>query len=600
MRVSSLRILSAIVSLCVVAGTQTRAADPDWAALPALMKPAPDTKPGATDIKVVKATSDERNLYLFVEGFSPHSENEPVTVEVGGKLAKFDRAVNRLLVTLDGDGLDGQPWVVNFQDGQPKCSAPAVAVEYRPKLEGVQLSVPLKELGAAPITISVMSQKLYLIKDDMVGLELSFQLPQAGTTVLRIPALPALAGQPKITGLTAKPQVGGVEITWDAGRKVRYQVEVLTPSGEVVAKAKNSYLLRHQRARVVDLKPGRYQAKVTVSDSLNNQVSGTTETFEVPAPDKNAPANNWLSVQGKYIVNSEGNSVRLVGMARCQYHEGHENNLFGSWEGQIAHYKQSGINTIRFAFSKNRDVTPDRDLLQELGPERFVEEIIVPDVQKAMDAGLYVVLDDHHIRTTIEDRYKWIPLWEAIAKRYKDEPRIAMYEPWNESYVDPTGLSPDSAAAIRQWYKDCIAAIRKHDTRHIILVSDWNAGWGFATESMWSPDSFQIDAPYNQVAFSKHMAKDHCNAEFVANGLDAVADRWDVPLVIGELELEPDLQTADDLARLLAILKDDPRNYSVWFWRPHADDAIFASVWAPWAREYATPVDFAKPTPAAK
>jgi hypothetical protein len=242
-----------------------------------------------------------------------------------------------------------------------------------------------------------------------------------------------------------------------------------------------------------------------------------------------------------------------------------------------------------------------RNNLYAIGYDDFVEKYIDPEVQAIIEAGMYVILDSHHISGTIEEAYARIPLWEAIAKRYKDEPRIAIYELWNESYLKPTGLSPASAPALRKWYADCIKAIRQFDARHVVLVSDWNAGWGSATDSMWAPLNFKPDEPYNQVAFSKHMAKDHCNGHFVSSCLDSIVNKWNVPLIIGELELEPGLQTANDLDNLLKLLNSNPNHYSVWLWRPHPDKVIFADVWSPWAQKYASPIpeDFGTGRPAA-
>ncbi|MDD3154653.1 MAG: hypothetical protein PHS41_07275 [Victivallaceae bacterium] len=115
---------------------------------------------------------------------------------------------------------------------------------------------------------------------------------------------------------------------------------------------------------------------------------------------------------------------------------------------------------------------------------------------------------------------------------------------------------------------------------------------------MWAQDKFRPDPTGAQVVFNKHMAKDHCNSKFVSKAIDALAARWNVPFLIGELQLEPKLQSAETLQELLQLLTNNAHQYGVLFWRPHPDQVIFADIWSSWALQYASPVPFpAKPLP---
>lgn len=98
------------------------------------------------------------------------------------------------------------------------------------------------------------------------------------------------------------------------------------------------------------------------------------------------------------------------------------------------------------------------------------------------------------------------------------------------------------------------------------MVSDWNAGWGGATESMWAPNGFRPDGPGNQVIFSKHIAKDHCTREFLAAYVDEVSQRWDVPMLVGEFELGTPFMNEDAFRLYLEWLGDNPGKYGWWAW----------------------------------
>ena len=560
---------------------------PSWKTITPILQADPKEVPSAApDVRAIRVYSDSQYLWILVEGASPDAVAKGV--EIGGKAVSFTKTLNRWFLTLSGEQLNDRSWTIDFSDGQPRCSLPEAACRYVPELQATEVRVPLAVLGVGPITLAASAQTLFFVQDGMVGHEASRRLPSRGSVALAIFGLPQLTGNPSIKKLACEPEPGCVAVAFDADRKVAYDITIADMSGKIVGSARNSYPVRRQRAYVVDLPSGRYRATLSLVDSAGRRVAVTSDFFDISQPDPEKQ-DRFLQVKGKFIVDGAGKQVRLVGMARCQYLDKYEDSLWGGLGAQLAHYRALGINCIRLAVSPMRQGRPGEDLYETLGPERFVDEVIAPDVTAILASGLYVIIDDHHIKTTIEQRDRWIPLWEAIARRYRDEPRVVMYELWNEPNLDPSGLSPASAPAIQDWYRRCIAAIRKVDQRHILLVSDWNAGWGAATESMWASDDFLIDEPYHQVAFSKHLAKEHCNEAFVAQNLDRVADQWNIPLVIGELELEQDLQTSDDLSRFLGIMGKDPRSYSVWLWRPHPDKSIFADIWSPWAKGYASP-----------
>ncbi len=537
--------------------------------------------------KSIRLAREKDDLVVRLEGMNSDELGKTDIQIAGERYSKFERAV---ILHLSGEDCTDREFKISLSDaGSP--TMPGQPVTRRPEKGTLEILLPLAEFGRGPLEFHAVVQTLFFARPGMVGREASVRYPETGNLLLHIDGVPAIETPAKITDVTIANEPGTLSVRWKNNLKCRGSVTLCNRDGQTAATRDYQQFSRDARVDFAGLAPGTYQVEIRTA-ALNGTSDKTSRAdIEVRAPEAAARNDPWLRVQGKYIVDASGAPFRMVGMARCQYHDDHEKRIFGPLDLQLAHYKAMGINTIRLAINHNRDYDRNGDYYR-MGWEEFIDRHVDPEVQAIINAGMYVILDSHHITGTIEEAYRRIPMWEALARRYRNEPLIAVYELWNESYLKPTGLSPESAPALRKWFKECIAAIRRYDRRHIIMVSDWNAGWGAATESMWTPDAFRIDEPYGQVVFSKHMAKDHCNPAFVANNLDRVANQWNIPLVIGEMELEPDLQTAADLQRLLDLLSADANQYGIWFWRPHQDKTIFADVWSPWALKYASPVPF--------
>ncbi|MBN1554247.1 MAG: cellulase family glycosylhydrolase, partial [Phycisphaerae bacterium] len=181
--------------------------------------------------------------------------------------------------------------------------------------------------------------------------------------------------------------------------------------------------------------------------------------------------------------------------------------------------------------------------------------------------------------------------WETAAKEFKDEPRIAMFQILNEPTFPEGQCRPEFAERVREITKDMIRRIRKHDKRHIILVSDWNVGWGWATESQWKPVNFDPGDPRRQVAFSKHVSGEHCTEAFMAGGVDRVADLYDVPMIFDEVE-NNDLMMQTQTAWFYNYLYRNPRKYSFAVWVCGQYWPEFPQITAAFANAYLPPAPF--------
>src|SRR5262249_943179 len=246
------------------------------------------------------------------------------------------------------------------------------------------------------------------------------------------------------------------------------------------------------------------------------------------------------------------------------------------------------------------------DLIREQGIEAFIDHEIAPQVTAVIAQGMVAILDLHRyyddktmpaMSDDARARYLFdavIPLWEHLARRYKDEPMIAMYELWNEPRwpgydVGDVGQIP----ALRQWYAAAVRAIRQIDARHIILVSDHNAGWGSGREQMWIAPGGELIAIDTvrppQIAYSHHAA-----ALSEGRGANERAEMFSrhyaVPVVYGEGELQPGVDGNDRLGdqqpvflrRLVARLLDNGLCQAWQGWRSGMDE--WQDVWLPLIR----------------
>jgi len=302
------------------------------------------------------------------------------------------------------------------------------------------------------------------------------------------------------------------------------------------------------------------------------------------APD----VDRWLRVEGRFIVDASGQPFRLVGMGRYEPERGMDNKTIGSIDEICVYYKNRGMNAMRLAIGGRNDWLPGCDVAQYGGFDGYIDKVVDPEVQACKRHGMYVLLDLHVGDADEDTAYNWfIPFWQAAARRYRDEPWIAAYELWNEPNWKPIALKPESAEPIRKWYKACTDAIREIDRRHIILVSDWNAGWGAATETQWEPVGFEPGDPVDQIAFSKHIARDHCTTEWLENWVDRISRKWSAPILIGEFELGGEFMDAPSLEVFGKWLEGSDGRYGWFSW---STGAGFEEQWEPVARRYASEV----------
>jgi len=139
-------------------------------------------------------------------------------------------------------------------------------------------------------------------------------------------------------------------------------------------------------------------------------------------------------------------------------------------ERDFADVKSLGADVIRL---------PVRMHSMTGGPPHYtVEPLLFKFLDTAVDwaekYGIYIIIDNHSfdpVKNTENDIDKiLIPVWEQVAKRYKDRSDYVVYEILNE----PHGISDSRWGEVQGM---AINAIRKYDAKHFIIAggTDYNS-----------------------------------------------------------------------------------------------------------------------------
>lgn len=259
----------------------------------------------------------------------------------------------------------------------------------------------------------------------------------------------------------------------------------------------------------------------------------------IPAPRLAGTDHLWLRVKGRRIVTSAKANGGERPFVPVGVGYGKDVILHGHDEEVASFCKKMGLNTIRLAFYNQYFNSRAFEPLDF----RDVTAFIDPVLDAAKRHGLYVILDDHaYFKDEIDEatargeqkgagwttaRFEdWVKCWGRVAEHYRNEPYILGYELCNEPVCEP--------AVARKWYKRAIDEIRRHDTRHIVIVGTHHWSHSRAMAATWEGVADKIDAPYGNVVFSFHDYPLDDPPEKVANYLAAFQDRYGVPVLCTE------------------------------------------------------------------
>jgi endoglucanase len=164
------------------------------------------------------------------------------------------------------------------------------------------------------------------------------------------------------------------------------------------------------------------------------------------------------------------------------------------------------------------------------GFDRNINDNFVPlDLWKRHDARGRPIYQDITVR-----------LWQRLAARYKNDPRVAMYDLINEPHKmnSENGLSDDNRE-LNALYSRLITTIRANGDNHLILLE----GNGYGNEyTSLTPDKLRISNRSNLV-YNAHRywcpnnpatADPNPNQINLIHNLRAFRDQWQVPVWVGE------------------------------------------------------------------
>lgn len=368
--------------------------------------------------------------------------------------------------------------------------------------------------------------------------------------------------------------------------------------------------------------------------SLEILVSFLLALFSIPRASSSTISQTntpWISLSKnaagpRHLVDSSGKPFYVFGMARCQACENDESQ-YGDAYDLANHFKNLGCNTMRLAVSSRKDTKPGVDLVEECGGwneagmNKFIDKYVEPDLRAIISIGMYVILDLHEYPPNQTNpvnpadivayaRNRYIPMWKLLAQRYANEPMIIMFELWNEPYpAVPMSLSLgadgkvssgpyagyDWNTQIRQFYIDCVSQVRQYDTKHVLLLSDYNAGWGTAWGTTWGSNPYIADPVYKNIIFSVHAAAQQLQAQYTyfSNYWKDISTNNNIALHFGEIETEDYMATNTSMQNLVNYLSSSKstHHFPAILWRPHDDVSNYVSIWNGFAKTYTSYVD---------
>lgn len=556
---------------------------------------AKDTKE-APYVRNLSASTSGGNLVLRFEGDLRLGRQTEARNELWD--STFHHADTTLLITLNNEALVDSIWNVGPDSAGKLLIKPGGSLVSATD-EAVTISIPLKQIKYSPLMLSAEIKRTYYINaENMAGGEGRNLFSTAtGPAVFYVPGLQAKTASPVVKGLKAAAVTSdSVTLQWTTANRTDTSI-TLKAEGRQHRVVTQPLLLNSHKLTITDLRPNTvYTASVSGKDIAGGGMRAALLKFRTPASKAAKGAESyWLSVKGKYIVDASGKPYPLGGYSVFPGEIWFDQfPRYGTNALTARNFRNLGLNCCRLGLLSHlpkhwsASIERDQDVFERFGgPEGMVKKYVRPMVDQITGEGMYVIIDWHWSYSMTKEYVELIGrFWEAAAKEFKDDPKVAMYQLLNEPAFNPEGgTTPDIAPLIRTITKDYITRIRKYDKRHIILVPDWNSGWGWATESQWSPVNFDPGDPQKQIVYSKHVAKEHMTDAFMQGGVDSVADRWDVPIMFDEAETGP-LQPPAETLWFYRYLTNNPRKWSFAIWVAGQYWPEFPTVTAAFAQNY--------------
>jgi endoglucanase len=203
-----------------------------------------------------------------------------------------------------------------------------------------------------------------------------------------------------------------------------------------------------------------------------------------------------IKVEGKNIVTESGKVIRLKGVSFSDPDKLEKN---GQWNKRyFQEAKNWGCNIVRFA------VHPTA--LNQRGWDAYFK-LVDDGVNWATELEMYVIIDWHSIGNLNTEKFsnkmyntsmaETVKFWQTVAKRYKGNSTVAVYELFNEPTNEGGKLGELSWGTWKPTLEKLIDEIAKFDNEKIYLVAGMN--WGYFLDEV-------MENPVNRknVAYSSH------------------------------------------------------------------------------------------------
>ena len=185
-------------------------------------------------------------------------------------------------------------------------------------------------------------------------------------------------------------------------------------------------------------------------------------------------ANNWIKTKGNKFVDSNGKEIIFRGLC---YSDPDKLERDGRWnDGYFAEAKKWGANIVRFAIHPK--------MVRDRGWDEYFK-LMDRGVELAKKHDLYVIMDWHSIGNLKEEKFtrdiyvttkeETFKFWAETAKRYKDEPVVAMYELFNEPTISGKELGTCTWVEWKELQEKMIDIIRENNPNALCLAAgfDW-------------------------------------------------------------------------------------------------------------------------------
>ncbi len=190
-----------------------------------------------------------------------------------------------------------------------------------------------------------------------------------------------------------------------------------------------------------------------------------------------AQAIDPIRVAGNKFMTTGGKEVVFRGLC---FSDPHKLERDGHWDASyFTEAKNWGANIVRFV------VHPTA--LRERGWDDYFV-LLDRGVALAKEAGLYVIMDWHSIGNLKEEKFtnpmyittkeETFRFWKEVARRYKNEPVVALYELFNEPTVTGSELGTCTWDEWAGLMEQLIDTIREENPTAVCLVAGFN--WAYS------------------------------------------------------------------------------------------------------------------------